>query len=205
VVDRAAGNPRLLAPGSIGVLAAELNTGSNPAGAAHVLRRIGDPQTPDAVAKALEHGDARVRAESAPARAEIQDPATVKLLLRATRDAERSVRTRAGMALDRLGTTAMVVGIAVLLEPMIRDAIRSGVARTKVDADGRTQPSPSPGSLGRAERMTGRPRPRVHGQRDSPPVLASAAHRGARFRASELPLHPCRASIPENRERGAEP
>jgi hypothetical protein len=47
--------------------------------------RIGDPQTPDALAKALEHGDARVRAESAAALAEIQDPAAVKLLLRATR------------------------------------------------------------------------------------------------------------------------
>lgn len=125
-------------------MAAELRTGSNPAGAAHVPGRIGDPQPLDARAKGLEHGDARVRAESAAALAEIQDPAAVKPSLRATRDSERSVRTRAGMALDRLGTTAMVVGIAVLLEPMIRDAVRSGVACTRVDADGRTQPSPSP-------------------------------------------------------------
>jgi HEAT repeat protein len=65
VVDRAAEILVLLAPGSIGVLAAELHTGSSPAGAAHGLGRIGDPQTPDALAKALEHGDARVRAESA--------------------------------------------------------------------------------------------------------------------------------------------
>jgi HEAT repeat protein len=93
-------------------LAAELHAGSNPAGAPHVLGRIGDPQTPDALAKALKHDDARVRAESAATLAEIQDTAAVKLLLRATRDSERSVRTRAGMALDRLGTTAMVVGIA---------------------------------------------------------------------------------------------
>jgi hypothetical protein len=46
VVDRAADILVLLAPGSIGVLAAELHKGSNPAGAAHVLGRIGDPQTP---------------------------------------------------------------------------------------------------------------------------------------------------------------
>jgi hypothetical protein len=60
------------------------------------------------------------------------------------------------MALDRLGTTAMVVGIAVLLEPMIRDAVRSAVARTKVDADGRTQPSPSP-RQSRSRRANGGP------------------------------------------------
>jgi HEAT repeat protein len=155
-VDRAAEILVLLAPGSIGVLAAELHTGSTPAGAAHVVGRIGDPQTLDALAKALEHGVARVRAESAAALAENQDPAAVKLVLRATRDSERSVQTRAGMALDRPGTTAMVVGIAVLLEPMIRDAVRSGVARTKVDADGRTQPSPSP-RQSRSRRANGGP------------------------------------------------
>jgi hypothetical protein len=92
VVDRAAEILVLPAPGSIGVLAVEVHTGSDPAGAAHVLVRIGDPQPPDALANALEHGDARVRAESAAALAEIQDPAAVKLLLRATRDSERSVR-----------------------------------------------------------------------------------------------------------------
>jgi hypothetical protein len=58
------------------------------------------------------------------------------LLLRATRQSERSVGTQAGMAPDRLGTTAMVVGSAVLLKPMIRDAVRPGVARTKVDGVG---------------------------------------------------------------------
>jgi hypothetical protein len=35
----------LLTAGSIGVLAAELQTRSNPAGAAHISGRIGDPQT----------------------------------------------------------------------------------------------------------------------------------------------------------------
>jgi HEAT repeat protein len=144
VVDRAAEILVLLAPGSIGVLAAEVHTGSNPAGAAHVLGRIGDSQTLDTLAKALAHGDARVWAESAAALAENQGRAAVKRLLRATRDSERRVRTRAGMAFDRLGTTAMVVGVAVLLEPMIRDAVRSGVAHTKVDANGRTHPSRSP-------------------------------------------------------------
>jgi HEAT repeat protein len=129
VADRAAEMLVRLAPASIEALVAELHRGSNPAGAVHVLGRIGDPQTLDAFEKALEHSDARVRAESAVALAEIQDPAAVKLLMRATRDPDHGVRTRASMAIDRLGTTATVIGIATLLEPMIREAARSGIAR----------------------------------------------------------------------------
>jgi RNA:NAD 2'-phosphotransferase (TPT1/KptA family) len=71
VVDRAAEILVLLAPGSIRVLAAELHTGSNPVVAAHVLGRIGHPETLDALAKRWRMAT-RVRAESAAALAENQ-------------------------------------------------------------------------------------------------------------------------------------
>ena len=75
VLDRAAEILVLLAPGSIGVSGRRAALrGPTPPAAAHVLERIADPQTPDALAKALKHDDARVRTESAATLAEIQTP-----------------------------------------------------------------------------------------------------------------------------------
>jgi HEAT repeat protein len=188
VVDRAAEMLVRLAPESIAALAAELHTGPNPAGAAYVLGRIGDPQTMGVLAEALEHSDARVRAESVAALADTRDPAAAELLLQATGDPEHSVRTRAGVALDQLGASAMVVGIAAALEPMIREAARSGILRADVEADGGPPEAESPPPTAPPD-----------------PSYASAAHRGAGLDTSELPLHPCRASLAEDRERGPEP
>jgi HEAT repeat protein len=86
---------------------------------------MADPETLDALVDALGHWDPRVRAESAAALAELEDPVVVKPLLGATHDADQNVRTQAGRALDRLGTAAVIVGVAVLLEPMIQEAVQS--------------------------------------------------------------------------------
>jgi HEAT repeat protein len=123
--DRAAELLVRLAPESIEDLVAELRTGSAPADAVYVLGRIGDPSTRDALVEALGHRDARVRAEGAAALAELEDPEAVKPLLQATRDPEHCVRVQASIALDRLGTTAVIVGVAALLEPMIQEAVKS--------------------------------------------------------------------------------
>jgi HEAT repeat protein len=144
VVDRAAEMLVRLAPESIETLVCELRVGSNAADAAYVLGRIGDPQTLDVLVKALRHRDARVRAESAAALAELQDPAAVKPLLRATHDAEHNVRSQARMALDRMGTIAVIVGVAELLRPVVRDAVRSAIPHSKVEEDGDHLPPRAP-------------------------------------------------------------
>jgi HEAT repeat protein len=142
VADRASEMLVRLAPASTEALLAELHTGS--ADAAYVLGRIGDPQTLDALVKGLRHKDARVRAESAAALAELQDPAAVKPLLRATHDPEHIVRNQAGLALDRLGTIAVIEGVAALLRPVVREAIRSAVPQPEIEADRRAQPQHPP-------------------------------------------------------------
>ena len=78
------------------------------------------PRTLDVLVKSLRHRTTRVRAESAAALAEPQDPAAVKPLLWATHDAELTVRGQARVALDRMGTVAVIEGVAELLGPMVR-------------------------------------------------------------------------------------
>ena len=125
VADRAGELLLRLAPASTEALVSELRTGPAAAEAAYVLSRMADPETLDALVDALGHWDPRVRAESAAALAELEDPVVVKPLLGATHDADQNVRTQAGRALDRLGTAAVIVGVAVLLEPMIQEAVQS--------------------------------------------------------------------------------
>jgi HEAT repeat protein len=151
VVDRAAELLVRLAPESVEPLVGELRAGLNPADAAFVLGRIGDPQTVDVLVKALRHRDARVRAESAAALGELQDPKVVKPLLRAARDKEHGVRTQARIALDRMGTIAVIEGVAELLRPVVREAVRSaapdvrsGAPESDVEADAGSPPPPSP-------------------------------------------------------------
>jgi HEAT repeat protein len=144
VVDRAAEILVRLTPESTDTLVRELRMGSNAADAAYVLGRIGDPHTLDALVKALRHRNARVRAESAAALAELQDPVAVKPLLRATHDTEHNVRRQARKALDRMGTVAVIVGVAELLRPVVREAVRSGIPDPDVEAGGDQAPPPSP-------------------------------------------------------------
>jgi HEAT repeat protein len=125
VADRAGELLLRLAPASTEALVTELRTGPAAAEAAYVLSRMADPRTLDALVEALGHGDPRVRAESAAALGELQDPVAVKPLLSATHDVDHIVRTQAGRALDRLGTAAVIVGVAALLEPIVIDAVKS--------------------------------------------------------------------------------
>jgi HEAT repeat protein len=125
VADRAGELLLRLAPTSTEAVVAELRTGPAAAEAAYVLGRMANPETLDALAEALGHGDPRVRAESAAALAELQDPVAVKPLLAATHDADPGVRTQASRALDRLGTAAVIVGVAALLEPIVIEAVKS--------------------------------------------------------------------------------
>jgi HEAT repeat protein len=132
VIDRAGELLRQLAPATTEAVVAELRTGPAAAEAAYVLGGIADPLTLDALVEALRHDDPRVRAESAAALAELQDPAAVEPLLRATEDKEHSVRTQAGKALERLGTAAVIVGVASLLKPIIHDAIAAALSHPEV-------------------------------------------------------------------------
>ncbi len=125
VVDRAAELLVRLAPDSTEALVMELRDGSAAADAAYVLGRIGDPQTIDAMVDALRHEDPRVRSECTAALSEFEPQVAVEPLLRATRDPDHGVRVQAAIALDRIGTAAVIVGVAALLEPMIHDAIRA--------------------------------------------------------------------------------
>jgi HEAT repeat protein len=159
VVDRASEMLVRLAPESIDALVDELSTGSNPGEAAYILGRIGDPRTLDPLVNALRHTDAKVRAESAAALAELQDPAAVKPLLEATSDSEHNVRAQAGAALDRMGTTAVIFGVAALLQPTIEEAVRSAVPQPGAVGDGRPQ----------APRSRARKRSRSNGSNGGPP------------------------------------
>jgi HEAT repeat protein len=169
VVDRASEMLVRLAPESIGALVAELRTGANPADAAYVMGRIGDPKTLDVLVKALRHRNARVRAESAAALAELEDPAAVKPLLQASHDREHSVRSQARIALDRMGNIAVIEGVAELLRPVVREAVRSAIPHPQVEADGgNPEPRSRARRRSRSPRSTGVP-PRSNG---GPPEAA---------------------------------
>jgi HEAT repeat protein len=125
VVDRAAELLVRLAPTTIDALIDELRTGPSAADAAYVLGRIGDPETIDVLIEALRDDDPRVRSECTAALSEFDAHDAVKPLLEAARDPDHGVRVQAGLALDRMGPSAVIVGVATLLEPMIQEAVRS--------------------------------------------------------------------------------
>lgn len=159
VADRAADLLVRLAPESIDAVVDELQTGSNPAEAAYILGRIGDPRTLNPLVTALWHTDAKVRAESAAALAELRDPGAVKPLLEATRDPEHNVRSQAGAALDRMGTTAVIYGVAALLQPTIEEVARSALRQPETERNGRPE----------AARPKGRKQSRAHRSNGGPP------------------------------------
>jgi HEAT repeat protein len=165
VVDRAAEMLVSLAPDSIDGLVDELHMGSHPGEAAYVLGRIGDPHTLDPLVNALRHPEPKVRAESAAALAELQDPAAVAPLLDATGDPEHRVRTQASAALDRMGTTAVIFGVAALLRPAIEEATRSAIPLAEVEGNGRQQaPRSRARKQYRSRRSNGGPREAVDPQ-----------------------------------------
>jgi HEAT repeat protein len=137
VVDRAGELLRRLAPAGVEALVAELRSGPAASEAAYVLGTIADRKTLGPLVEGLGHNDPRVRAESAAALSELRDPAAVKPLLAATHDADHGVRTQATRALDGLGTAAVIVGVAALLEPVIREAAWAGAGEAEGEAKAR--------------------------------------------------------------------
>ena len=174
VVDRAVELLVWLAPDSVEPMVRELDTGSNPAIAAYVLGSIGDARTLPALMKGLRHADANVRKECAAALAELQDPAAVQPLLRATRDPDHAVRSRAAMALDGLGSAAVIVGVAALMQPMVEEAVRKAIEGADKEARSHAEPPAPPA----------RSHPRAYGPNARPaqapaPGQAPAEHRRA--------------------------
>jgi HEAT repeat protein len=158
VVDRAAELLVRLAPDSIEHLIGELHRGVHAADAAYVLGRIGDPETLDVLVRALRHREARVRAESAAALAELQDPMAVKALLRATHDTDYTVRSQARIALDRMGAIAVIEGVAELLRPVVREAVRSAIPHPEGEGDGgKPKPRSAAWRRSRSSRSNGGP------------------------------------------------
>jgi hypothetical protein len=104
----------------------------------------------------LRHTDAKVRKECAAALAELQDPAAVQPLLRATRDPDHAVRTQAALALDGLGSAAVIVGVAALMEPMVEEAVRTAIERADREAGSRTEPAGPPARSRPRHRPNGR-------------------------------------------------
>jgi hypothetical protein len=108
-----------LGPASRDRLIEELENGSGSYRAGLILGRMKEPRALELLIAALGHPDPLVRSESCAALGELRDPAAAEPLLIATRDREYDVRIRASEALDRLGTAAIVVGVASLLRPLI--------------------------------------------------------------------------------------
>jgi HEAT repeat protein len=144
VADRAGELLVRLAPISTDGVVAELREGNAAAEAAYVLGRIADPRTVDALVSALRHRNPRVRAESAAALGELEDPASVGPLLQAARDRDHGVRKQARLALDRLGNTAVIAGVAAVLEPMIQEAVRAAIGGRAAEERGQAGPSAQP-------------------------------------------------------------
>ena len=156
VIDRAMDLLVLLAPASTDAVVEQLRAGPAAAEAAYVLGRIGDPQTVDVLVESLAHSNPLVRAESAAALAELRDPSAVSPLLRATQDPEHAVRRQAAMALERVGTAAVIAGIAELLEPMVNEAVRTALAKAKPEDDHSPKPSRTRKRQPRAPRSNGK-------------------------------------------------
>ncbi len=129
VCERAEELLYLLAPASTEAVIAELKAGEAPHRAAVVLACFKDTRALEPLMEALQHRDARVRAESAAALGELRDPAAVEALIHATRDSDHRVRARAGSALDQLGMVALVVGVSTLVRPMILEAMSAPEGR----------------------------------------------------------------------------
>jgi HEAT repeat protein len=131
VVDRAAELLVRLAPMSVDALVAALGASAAAANAAYVLGMVRDPQTIGPLLGALRHDDPRVRRESAAALGGFEAREAVMPLVRATHDRDHGVRVQAAVALDRMGTSAVIIAVEAQLEPMIQDAVRSALAQRR--------------------------------------------------------------------------
>lgn len=130
-----------LAPHSTPSIIAELGRGGGAPRAAAMLGRIGDPCAVEPLVEALGHVGSSVRVEAAHALGRLRDPRAVEPLLRSTRDHVPEVRAAASLALDEMGTAAVIVGVSALLRPALANGSlemleqRNGVPPASVDLD----------------------------------------------------------------------
>lgn len=115
-----------LAPASVERLIEELARGSARARAASTLGAIKDQRAVEPLIASLEEPDAAVRAAACQALGELQDPVAVVPLMRRTRDGEHAVRAAAGAALDRLGSIALIFGLAAVVGPTLGEGEGEG-------------------------------------------------------------------------------
>ncbi len=141
VADRAAELLVELAPASVGAVTCALSGEPVRPRAAFVLGRIGDTCALEPLVDALEHPDPRLRSESCLALGELRDPSVAEPLLRATGDPDPSVRASAAAALDRMGTAAVMFGIAALIRPAIDSQVKAATRQENTTTNGRRKPA----------------------------------------------------------------
>jgi HEAT repeat protein len=95
-------------------LIAAISHRSAPHRSVWILGQIGGAIALGPMIEALEHPDARARAEACVALGELRDPIAVDALFEATHDSEHEVRVKAAAALDRIGTVALLASLTAL-------------------------------------------------------------------------------------------
>ena len=110
---------------------------------------------------ALDDPDPRLRAESCTALGELRDPAALEPLMRATRDPEYVVRSRAGSALDRISAVAAATHCSPTTHPNPSEPSREGTPPPQNSASSHQveslkqhhrEPLPEPAGYGQAEK-----------------------------------------------------
>jgi hypothetical protein len=122
VVDRAAEMLSWLPAAALEPLLDALGDHAARAGATLALGTLRDARAVRALVDVLEDREPEVRRRAAWSLGELRDPIAVEALIRTTRDADYAVRAEAGAALDKLGSVAVVLGVAAFMRPMLASA-----------------------------------------------------------------------------------
>jgi len=93
-------------------VSAALGRTAAPERCVRILGRIAGADVLTPLIGALEHADARARAEACVALGELRDPLSAQALIGATRDRDHEVRVAAATALDHIGTVAVLEALA---------------------------------------------------------------------------------------------
>jgi hypothetical protein len=108
--------------------------------AALALGRIRSPRAVDALIYVLADSNRPGRAEAAWALGEVRDPRAITLLFQATVDPDYEVRAAAVAALERFGATAVVLGVAAIID---QSGFRSGDKLAEPPYNGAGLPPPT--------------------------------------------------------------
>jgi HEAT repeat protein len=127
---RAAEILRWLREASLDPLLEALRDDQRRAGAVVALGALHDARAVGPLVDVLDDPDPEVRRRVAWSLGELHDPIAVESLIRVTRDENYEVRVAAGQALDRLGSVAVVLGVAAFVRPMLAN---SGAAERAPD------------------------------------------------------------------------